>query len=985
MNVALPHTLPLGAPLLAVLLLLLPTAQAQPADSPPWPEMTTETKPWTRWWWQGSAVDEAGLTAAMEAYHDAGLGGLEITPIYGVVGTEDRFIPYLSPAWMDKLEHVLREADRLGLGVDMATGTGWPFGGPWVTPEDAAKYVIHQTYELRGGERLEEPVHLRQEPMVRAVRNQVYELYGFLKAEGEVPEGSEEQPLQRPGNAPIEIDDLAEPLADNENLQELALEQVRFPHDLPLQVLMAYSDAGEALDLTDRVGDDGRLDWTAPAGKWTLYAVFQGWHGKMVERAAPGGEGLVIDHFSEDAIENYLARFDEAFEGRDLSGLRAFFNDSYEVDDASGQGNWTPELFAAFRARRGYDLREHLPALFGDASEEENERVLMDYRQTISDLLLEAFTDTWREWAHERGALVRNQAHGSPANILDLYAASDIPETEGNDLLRFKSASSAAHVTGGRLVSSESATWLNEHFTSSLADVKRALDRFYLGGVNHVLYHGTNYSPEDAAWPGWLFYAATHFNPQNPFWHDFDALNAYAARVQAFLQQGEPAGEVLLYFPIFDYYADRGREPLTHFDGGVRELRGTSFDEDAEMLLARGYAFDFISDRQLQEVEANEGDLWTGGRRYETVVLPESRYVPLETFERLVGLAEAGATVVVHRSLPGSVAGLGDLDAKQRAFRDLAGRLAFTDAGEGVREAAIGAGRVLLGDDLETLLSRADVRRETMTDQGLQFVRRTSGDGETYFIINGGDVRVDGWVPVQTEATAAALYDPMRGASGIARVRTSESGGTEVYLQLDPGASAILQTSREAMTGEPYAYIRAVGAPVALDGTWSVRFTEGGPVLPPPVELRDLRAWTDLDSDDARRFAGTATYTTTFPKPDGEAERWLLDLGDVRESAVVRLNGTELGALIGPVYHFRIDPGLLRNQNTLEVEVTNLMANRIADLDRRDVTWKRFYNVNFPSWLRENRNDQGLFDASGWAPRASGLLGPVSLTPLETF
>ena len=131
----------------------------------------------------------------------------------------------------------------------------------------------------------------------------------------------------------------------------------------PLQSLMAYSDEGEIIDLTNRVSTEGELDWTAPAGSWTLYAVFQGWHGKMVERAAPGGEGNVIDHFSAEAIQNYLAQFDRAFSESDISYLRAFFNDSYEVDDARGQANSTPNLLEEFQKRRGYDLRRTLANL----------------------------------------------------------------------------------------------------------------------------------------------------------------------------------------------------------------------------------------------------------------------------------------------------------------------------------------------------------------------------------------------------------------------------------------------------------------------------------------------------------------------------------------------------------------------------------------------------------------------------------------------
>ena len=102
----------------------------------------------------------------------------------------------------------------------------------------------------------------------------------------------------------------------------------------------------------------------------------------------------------------------------------------------------------------------------------------------------EHFTIAWKKWAVSKGEMVRNQSHGSPANTLDLYSAVDIPETEGNDILRFKFATSAANVTGKPLVSSESATWLNEHFLSSLGDVKKAIDLYFLGGVNHIFYHG---------------------------------------------------------------------------------------------------------------------------------------------------------------------------------------------------------------------------------------------------------------------------------------------------------------------------------------------------------------------------------------------------------------------------------------------------------------------------------------------------------------
>jgi hypothetical protein len=802
--------------------------------------------------------------------------------------------------------------------------------------------------------------------------------------QGERITGSVQQPQLLDDIRRIDIDQLNEPVSENENLQQLALEQVRFQKQLPLQVLMAYSATGEIIDLTEQVDQDGKLDWTAPEGSWKLYALFQGWHGKMVERAAPGGEGMVIDHFSEQALKDYLQRFDDAFSGYDVSGVRAFFNDSYEVDDARGQADWTSDLFGQFIQRRGYDLRDHLPALFGEDQEDKNIRVLCDYRETISDLLLEKFTVQWQKWAGQKGAIIRNQAHGSPANILDLYAASDIPETEGTDLLRIKFASSASNVTGKKLTSSESATWLNEHFISSLADVRVALDRYFLGGVNHVFYHGTNYSPQDEDWPGWLFYAAVHFSPQNSFWNDFSKLNGYVARVQSFLQTGAPDNDVLLYFPVYDRYSEPGNMLLEHFSGGGRRFQTSVCRANAETLQDRGYAFDFVSDRQLSQVQVENSLLQTGSVSYQTIVLPACRFVPLETFAKLIDMAENGATIIVFRELPHDVPGLGNLAERQTDFQELITKLAFSDAGQhGVQEARLEQGRFLMGDDLHKLLEYADIRRESMVEQGLQFYRRKNVSGNHYFVANRSDGDIDGWITLAVDGSSAAIFDPMHDKAGIARSRVSDSGNISVYLQLPRGESCVLQTYDSQASGRPYDYYEKTGEPFEINGPWEINFIAGGPELPATTEVAQLGSWTDLQTEGVGSFSGTARYVVSFQKPWQDTSGCIIDLGRVCESAGVKLNGVPVGTLIDPDYRLYIPGKLIEESNVLEVAVSNLMANRIADLDRRQVLWKKFYNVNFPARRRANRGQNGLFDASGWQPIESGLLGPVTLTRVQ--
>ena len=926
----------------------------QPAFALKWPEIIRQTKPWTRWWWMGSSVNPTDLTTALEQYQRVGLGGLEITPIYGVKGFEDKFIHYLSPDWMKMLVHTLKEAERLDLGIDMATGTGWPFGGPEVSSQDACKNVVFKIYQLKNGERLNEVIRYRQEPLVRAI------------------------------GQPISISELVEPIGDNQNLQALALEQVRFEKLLPLQVLMAFSDEGKILNLTDKVSKSGTLNWIAPTGNWTLYAVFQGWHGKLVERAAPGGEGAVIDHFSKTAIEKYLKKFDDAFKDYEVNTIRAYFNDSYEVDDAKGQADFTPNLFTEFKKRRGYDLRQHLAMLFGNDLNENSVQVRGDYRETISDLLLDEFTCPWQAWAKQRGTIVRNQAHGSPGNILDLYAASDIPETEGTDLVTIKFASSAAHITGKQLTSAETATWLDEHFLASLADVKQAVDRFFLGGVNHIFYHGTPYSPQSDPWPGWLFYASVHFGPTNSFWNDFAALNDYVTRCQSFLQAGQPDNDILLFFPFYDYISQPSKEMLLHFRSS--RLPGDSvfaFQAVAQRMMDQGYALDFISDAQVNNLTCIKNSLQTNRLIYKTLILPACRTIPIATFGKLVDLAKEGATILVYQTLPVDVPGFGQLEERRQHLQSLLKQINFkVIENSKISEATIGKGKFLLSSHLDQLLARAGIEREPSIDLGLRSVRRKLDDGQVYFVVNWGKATVDGWVPFQTDAKSVAIFNPMSGAIGLANFKISENGGIDVYLQLEPGEVCILKMYHKIITGATYQYLKTGGESQPVNGTWHISFMAGGPELPATVTTHSLGSWTEFEGTAYKAFSGTAKYTISFQQPTGEGDAWVLNLGRVAESAKIRLNGDDLGTLFTPPFKMTISKNQIQKTNTLEVQVSNLMSNRIADLDRRGVIYKKFYNINFPPRKRENRDETGLFNASQWLPLESGLIGPVTLTPV---
>ncbi len=940
--------------LLSVTLFLISSLVVMPQNIQlTWPETTRESKPWTRWWWPGNIVSTADLTINMEKYRDAGLGGMEITAIYGVRGQEDKFINYLSPEWMNMFTYTLGEAERLDLGIDLSNASGWPFGGPWVDSVDACKNINYKIYFLSTGEKLKEKIEFIQPPEIRPVSN--------------IPDKTK----------------IFDQTGRKQNAQLYAIDQVKLKWPLPVQAVMAYSDSSRVMNLTDLVTPERDLEWIAPPGKWTIYALFQGWHGKQVERAGPGGEGYVIDHFSGQTTTRYLKHFDTIFSKYNLQYLRGYFNDSYEVDDASGESDWTNDLFYEFMIRRGYDLREHLPALFGKDEHEKNKRVLSDYRQTISDLILEKFTVTWTNWAHRQGKITRNQAHGSPGNILDLYAAADIPETEGTEIINMKFASSAANVVGKQYISSEAATWLGEHFTSNLADIKNAVDISFLAGVNHVFYHGTCYSPVDEPWPGFLFYASTEISPENPLWNDLKALNEYITRVQSFLQNGRPDNEILLYFPIFDQFADPGKEMLKHFSGIDNSFTGTKFKTGVDLMIEKGYTFDYISDLQIKNTDFYNDFLLTEGNLYKVLVIPQCKYIPVETFSHILRLANEGAHVLFYGDMPENIAGWAYKEEKTSFFNQLKARINFSSTNNPeVFKSIYGDGMILSGNNLEQLLSFSGIMRENMRDNNLMFVRRQTQTGFTYFVCNKGETAYKGWVTLNVNFSSAAIFNPIDGIFGLAEQRLSKSGKNEVNVKLYPGESLIITTYQDIPEAEPYPYYDNISIAKEITGTWKVEFIEGGPVLIPGKEINKLISWTEFGDASLKDFSGTAKYTISFVKPKVKADAWALNLGRVCESASIVLNNKDLGSLIGPDFKVIIDKKQLKRKNTLEIKVSNLMANRIAYMDRNKIEWKKFYNINFAAKYHQNTKD-GLFDASSWQPRESGLIGPVTVVPLK--
>jgi hypothetical protein len=232
---------------------------------------------------------------------------------------------------------------------------------------------------------------------------------------------------------------------------------------------------------------------------------------------------------------------------------------------------------------------------------------------------------------------------------------------------------------------------------------------------------------------------------------------------------------------------------------------------------------------------------------------------------------------------------------------------------------------------------------EEIAGKGLTFIRKTYEDKPLYFVANVGDQFRADWITVGA-GSSFKKYDPMTDEETLLPTR-EHNGKTEMYLSLLPGQSCFLK-SASTSAGEVIAKVPTTTLPVS--GVRDVTFLKGMPSLPPPTSISDLNSWTTF-SEPAIYFSGKARYTLTFNVPKNIATRkeLLLDLGDVREVADVKINGKSIGTAWSIPYRLGIPAGALQiGKNLLEVEVSNLSANYMRLRDTQAPEWKKFYDAN---------------------------------------
>jgi len=736
----------------------------------------------------------------------------------------------------------------------------------------------------------------------------------------------------------------------------------------------------QVVDISARMDQKGKLSWDVPPGKWLVLRYGHTTTGQQNAPAPLPGRGLECDKLSKQAAAaHYNGLMGKLVaENRQLSGpgkvLVSTHIDSWEV----GSQNWTPQMREEFQRRRGYDLLPFLPVFTGRVmdSVEASERFLWDFRQTVSELLVENYAGEFRRLANKDGLRLSIEAYDNlPADEMTYGGQADEPMAEfwawaiganyaGHVAYTPFEMTSVAHIYGKKIAGAEAFTSTNqEKWLGHPAVIKGLGDWAFCEGINRFVFHRyaaqpwTNVAPGIGMGPWGLHYERTQ-----TWWEQSKAWHEYLARCQYLLQQGMFVADVL-YFE--GEGAPRKFEPPAEAEIAPHVRGGYNYDGcNAEVLLTR--------------LSVKGGRLvLPDGMSYRVLVVPPAEMMTPSVLRKLKELADAGATIIAGTKPPVKSPSLADRGEGDAEVKSLAAEL---------------WPKLVTGKSAAQLLGERGIKPDFSSKPLLRHIHRTLGDAEVYFVANPEPHAVDAVAEFRVTGKQPEFWWPDTGRTEAAKDFEIKEGITRVPLRLDPSGSVfvIFRKATDITKGTGKNWVETT--PIQeITGPWTVSFDPkwGGPVQ--PVTFEKLKDWSTSEDPKIRYYSGSAVYRTTFQAKKGHC---FLVLGKVDIMAEVTLNGKPLGILWKPPFRVDVSDALLEGENTLEVKVVNLWINRLIgdeqlpeDSDRKpDRTLK-----SWPQWLIEGKPSQsGRYTFAThllWKKddplQPSGLLGPVRLEAIE--
>ena len=968
-----------------------------------------------RYFMDGNLEREA-MTKDLESMKKAGIGYVLFLEVN--VGVPRGKFDFLSEEWQKLFRHAVREAERLGIRIILGSGPGWAgSGGPWVTPAESMMHLVSSDTSVTGP----------------ALFNGILPLPKSRKPF--FGEGSLTQNLKKQRDAwyeDVNVMAFKTPKVRSliGNIDEKAL-YYRAPYTsqpevkpyIPTSVTFsedknAIINKDEIIDLTDKLGKDGKLEWQVPAGKWTIMRFVKRNNGAVTRPAPAPGLGFEADKFDTASFDAHY----NAYVGKLINkvvpvksktggGWTMIHIDSWEM----GSQNWTNDFREQFRKRRGYDPLPWLPAYNGLVvnSLEESERFLWDIRQTSNELIIENHAGRFKELGQRNGFRLSIEPYDmNPASDFDLGSVADVPMCEfWSDGFGFNSSfsciesTSIAHIKGAPVVAAEAFTAdHSEAWKKYPGDMKNQGDWAFCMGINRLIYHTFAHKPfPDKYRPGMTMGPyGVHWDRGQTWWPMAEAYHKYITRCQFVLSQGKAVADIL-------YLTPEGAPQV--FLPPSSSLEGTAVMPDR-----KGYSFDGCSPLYLIKNAFVKDNLivFPGGAAYKILVLPQIKTMTPELAGKIGSLVKDGATIIGNP--PVKSPSLTDYPNCDKIVKIISDSLwANSEIPKGLIKRSFGKGIIWWGTDLKceksynaskenagdlypsysqttSILENEGLRPDFISAGNIRYIHRSLPDRDIYFISNRTSLTVNDTCLFRNGSLSAELWDAVTGEIKALAGFISKNGTLALPVKLEPFQSYFIVfyhsilPSKEKLS-KPELLINRLTIKT-LDGPWNLSFDPdwGGPEN---IRFDSLTDWTKRPEDGIRYYSGIAIYRKSFDVPEfagsyGNSQIYL-DLGKVKNIARVKLNGKDLGIVWTAPWQVNIINAIKKKGNILEIQVANLWINRLIGDEKEP--WDGVKDGKWPEWLTNGtprESKRFTFTTHHFYKKddplsESGLTGPVCI------
>lgn len=872
------------------------------------------TRPFVRWWWNGDKVEKNELVRELRLLNEIGIGGVEINPISFPSTGDDlgiKSLVWLSDPWIEMLQVTFDEAKRLGMTCDLIVGSGWPFGSERLQGNERAQVVAINAEKLEGPTTYE---------------SSRFNIFKAIDPGVTVPNPSR-------------------------TFEILSLKLVPEP----------MSGLDEVIDLSDKRNDE-IISVDIPAGKFVLYALVKVNSFAGVINGAPGAAGHILNHMNREAVKKYLYRMSDTIQvktGPLSNHLRSLFTDSMELEGC----NWTDDIVEEFKNRRGYDLMPYLPftmfkvgrlgavvddkygAIKTPEFTEIINRVRFDFELTKAELLHERFTETYLMWCKDLNVKSRAQAYGRGFLPLESSIGYDIPEGESwttnwlkhrpgeempdDDYRRGRAytminkfVSSAAHLSGKRIVSCEEMTNTYTVFNATLEQLKIGSDQSIISGITHSVLEGFNYSPPEAPFPGWVQYGS-YYNENNNLWPYFKYFTDYKARLSAVFTNADMFTDMAVMPATYDLWGEMGVQT----DPFPEKLNVPYTSLIWESIHKNGGGADYTSEIIINKSTVKNGKLCYGPKAYSTLFLVEITSINPETIAKLYDFVVSGGRIFCIEKFPEKSPGFSNYKEKESQVKQCVDKLkTFTDRFILVKKPEDNRflewyREIMLKYHIPHYVDIENPNRFFMQNRYV-----TDDNINIFFFVNSS----------KNNAHSTPLYFPKELLKGhYPWIWDAESGdgyrinlhGNAFQMELGPAESRLIVFSREK-NGRQWAPPPTAGKEIiSLNKEWVTEFHHSREGWSKVVKMNELK---DLKDTEFVNFTGTVIYRNQFETDS--IQTTYLNLGTVYGVSELWVNNKMCGVKWYGRRIYDITPFLKTGVNELEIKVITTLGNYMKTL-----------------------------------------------------